>query len=122
MRVALARVLLGMADVLLMDEPTNHLDIESIIWLEQFLKSFPGALLMTSHDREFMDRLVSKIAEIDGGEIITYSGDYDFYERERAVRESNQQAAAAAGHACQRTALHYSPSSPMCDILPFYAQ
>ena len=95
MRVALARVLLGMPDVLLMDEPTNHLDIESIIWLEQFLKSFPGALLMTSHDREFMNRLVSKIAEIDGGEIITYSGDYDFYERERAVRESNQQAAFA---------------------------
>jgi ATPase subunit of ABC transporter with duplicated ATPase domains len=88
MRVALARVLLGMPDVLLMDEPTNHLDIESIIWLEQFLKSFPGALLMTSHDREFMNRLVSKIAEIDGGEIITYSGDYDFYERERAVRQS----------------------------------
>ncbi len=95
MRVALARVLLGMPDVLLMDEPTNHLDIESIIWLEQFLKSFPGALLMTSHDREFMNRIVSKIAEIDGGEIITYSGDYDFYERERAVRESNQQAAFA---------------------------
>jgi ATPase subunit of ABC transporter with duplicated ATPase domains len=95
MRVALARVLLGMPDVLLMDEPTNHLDIESIIWLEQFLKSFPGALLMTSHDREFMNRLVSKIAEIDGGEIITYSGNYDFYERERAVRESNQQAAFA---------------------------
>jgi ATPase subunit of ABC transporter with duplicated ATPase domains len=92
MRATLARVLLGMPDVLLMDEPTNHLDIESIIWLEQFLKSFPGALLMTSHDREFMNRLVSKIAEIDGGEIITYSGDYDFYERERAVRESNQQA------------------------------
>src|SRR5467141_1071915 len=95
MRVALARVLLGMPDVLLMDEPTNHLDIESIIWLEQFLKSFPGALRMTSHDRELLNRLVSKIAEIDGGEIITYSGDYDFYERERAVRESNQQAAFA---------------------------
>src|ERR1700678_2307112 len=95
MRVALARVLLGRPDVLLMDEPTNHLDLESIIWLEHFLKSFPGALLMTSHDREFMNRLVSKIAEIDGGEIITYSGDYDFYERERAVRESNQQAAFA---------------------------
>jgi len=95
MRVALARVLLGRPDVLLADEPTNHLDLESIIWLEEFLKSFPGALLMTSHDREFMNRVVSKIAEIDGGEIITYSGDYEFYERERAVREENQQAAFA---------------------------
>ena len=95
MRVALARVLLGRPDVLLMDEPTNHLDIESIIWLEEFLKSFQGALLMTSHDREFMNRLVTKIAEIDAGEIITYSGDYDFYERERTIRETNQQAAFA---------------------------
>jgi ATPase subunit of ABC transporter with duplicated ATPase domains len=93
MRVALARVLLGRPDVLLMDEPTNHLDIESIIWLEQFLKSLSGTLLMTSHDREFMNRIVTKIAEIDSGEIVSYSGDYDFYERERAIRETNQQAA-----------------------------
>jgi ATPase subunit of ABC transporter with duplicated ATPase domains len=95
MRVALARVLLGRPDVLLMDEPTNHLDLESIVWLEGFLKQFAGALLMTSHDREFMNRIVSKIAEIDAGEIIVYSGNYDFYERERAIRETNQQAAFA---------------------------
>jgi len=95
MRVAMARVLLGQPDVLLMDEPTNHLDIESIIWLEAFLKQRTGALLMTSHDREFMNRVVSKIAEIDGGEITTYSGNYDFYERERAIREANREAAYA---------------------------
>jgi len=95
MRVAMARVLLGRPDVLLMDEPTNHLDIESIIWLEAFLKSLPGALVMTSHDRDFMNRVVSRVAEIDGGEITTYSGNYDFYERERAIREANREAAYA---------------------------
>jgi ATPase subunit of ABC transporter with duplicated ATPase domains len=95
MRVAMARVLLARPDVLLLDEPTNHLDIESIIWLEAFLKELPGALLMTSHDREFMNRIVNRIAEIDGGEITVYSGNYDFYERERAIREANREAAYA---------------------------
>jgi ATPase subunit of ABC transporter with duplicated ATPase domains len=93
MRVAMAKVLLGRPDVLLMDEPTNHLDIESIIWLEDFLKNYPGSLLMTSHDREFMNRVVSKIVEIDEGDLTTWSGNYDFYDRERAIRETNREAA-----------------------------
>jgi ATPase subunit of ABC transporter with duplicated ATPase domains len=92
MRVALARILLMRPDVMLLDEPSNHLDIESLIWLEGFLKGYEGALLMTSHDREFMNRIVTKIIEIDGGELTTYSGDYDFYERQRAQNEKQQQA------------------------------
>src|SRR6516164_1695848 len=92
MRVALARILLMRPDVMLLDEPSNHLDLESLIWLEQFLKGYEGALLMTSHDREFMNRIVNKIVEIDGGSLTTYSGDYEFYEQQRALNEKQQQA------------------------------
>ncbi|MBU3890667.1 ABC-F family ATP-binding cassette domain-containing protein [Methylosinus sporium] len=92
MRVALARILLMRPDAMLLDEPSNHLDIESLIWLEGFLKGYPGALLMTSHDREFMNRIVDKIIEIDGGSLNSYSGDYEFYERQRAQNELQQQA------------------------------
>jgi len=93
MRVALARILLMAPDALLLDEPSNHLDLESIIWLEEFLRGYPGAILMTSHDREFMNRVVGKIIEIDGGELTTYAGDYDLYARERAIADQHQQAA-----------------------------
>ncbi|MGO8090756.1 ABC-F family ATP-binding cassette domain-containing protein [Rhizobium leguminosarum] len=92
MRVALARILLMRPDVMLLDEPSNHLDLESLIWLEEFLKGYEGALLMTSHDREFMNRIVTKIIEIDGGTLTAYSGDYEFYEQQRAQNEKQQQA------------------------------
>jgi ATPase subunit of ABC transporter with duplicated ATPase domains len=92
MRVALARILLMRPDAMLLDEPSNHLDIESLIWLEAFLKTYDGALLMTSHDREFMNRVVSKIVEIDGGALTSYSGDYEFYAQQRVLNEKQQQA------------------------------
>ncbi|CAH1652977.1 ABC-F family ATP-binding cassette domain-containing protein [Chelatococcus asaccharovorans] len=92
MRVGLARILLMRPDVMLLDEPSNHLDIESLIWLEQFLKGYDGALMMTSHDRAFMNRIVTKVVEIDGGALTTYSGDYEFYAAQRALNEKHQQA------------------------------
>jgi len=92
MRVALARILLMRPDVMLLDEPSNHLDLESLIWLEQFLRGYEGALLMTSHDREFINRIINKVVEIDGGTLTTYSGNYEFYEQQRALNEEQQQA------------------------------
>jgi ATPase subunit of ABC transporter with duplicated ATPase domains len=92
MRVALARILLMRPDALLLDEPTNHLDIESIVWLERYLRDFQGAVILTSHDRELLNRLVSKIVEIDGGELTTYTGNFAFYEEKRALAAQQQQA------------------------------
>jgi len=92
MRVALARILLMRPDVMLLDEPSNHLDLESLIWLENFLRGYDGALMLTSHDREFMNRIVTKIIEIDGGSLTSYSGDYEFYAQQRAMAEKQQQA------------------------------
>ena len=92
MRVALARILLMRPDCMLLDEPSNHLDLESLIWLEDFLRGYEGALLMTSHDRAFMNRIVTKVIEIDGGSLNSFSGDYEFYEAQRAQNEKQQQA------------------------------
>jgi ATPase subunit of ABC transporter with duplicated ATPase domains len=92
MRVALGRILLMRPDVMLLDEPSNHLDLESLIWLEQFLAGYDGALLMTSHDREFMNRVINKVIEIDGGSLTAFSGDYEFYELQRALNEKHQKA------------------------------
>jgi ATPase subunit of ABC transporter with duplicated ATPase domains len=95
MRVALARILLMQPDAMLLDEPSNHLDLESLIWLENFLRAYEGALLLTSHDKEFMNRVVSRILEIDGGVLTSYSGNYDFYEKQRAMNEAHAEAAFA---------------------------
>jgi ATP-binding cassette subfamily F protein 3 len=91
MRIALAKVLIVMPDCILMDEPTNYLDMETIIWLEDWLRNFKGAILMTTHDRDFMNRVVNKIVEVAGGTVTTFSGNYDFYEQEKAVRQKQNE-------------------------------
>jgi ATP-binding cassette subfamily F protein 3 len=92
MRIALAKVLVLLPDLILMDEPTNYLDMETIIWLEGWLRNFKGAYLLTTHDREFMNKVIKKVVEVSGGNVISYSGDYDFYEREKAVQIRNNAA------------------------------
>jgi ATPase subunit of ABC transporter with duplicated ATPase domains len=95
MRVALAQILLAKPELLLLDEPTNYLDLESILWLEAFLRGYAGTVVMTCHDREVMNRVVGKIVEIDGGELRTYGGNYDFYERAREIEAERRDAAYA---------------------------
>jgi len=114
MRVALARILLMRPDAMLLDEPSNHLDLESLIWLEQFLKGYEGALLVTSHDREFMNRIVTKVVEIDGGALTAYSGNYEFYEQQRALEReaATGPVRASAGDACQGDQVHRALQGP----------
>jgi ATPase subunit of ABC transporter with duplicated ATPase domains len=92
MRVALGQILLAKPDLLLLDEPTNYLDLESILWLEGFLRDYAGTVVMTCHDREIMNRVVRKIVEIDGGALRTYGGNYDFYERARQIEAERREA------------------------------
>jgi ATPase subunit of ABC transporter with duplicated ATPase domains len=92
MRVALAQILLAKPDLLLLDEPTNYLDLESILWLEAFLRDYAGTVVMTCHDREIMNRVVTKILEIDGGDLRSYTGNYDFYERMREIEAQRREA------------------------------
>lgn len=92
MRIALAKVLIVLPDLILMDEPTNYLDMETILWLEEWLKNFKGAVLMTTHDRDFMNRVAKKIVEVAAGKVMTFSGNYDFYEQEKAVQLKQNEA------------------------------
>jgi ATP-binding cassette, subfamily F, member 3 len=91
MRIALAKVLVVNPDIILMDEPTNYLDLETILWLEDWLKDFEGAVFMTTHDRGFMNAIVKKIVDISNMELTTYSGNFNFYEKEKILRRSQLQ-------------------------------
>ncbi|MBK7255658.1 MAG: ABC-F family ATP-binding cassette domain-containing protein [Ignavibacteria bacterium] len=87
MRISLAKLLLNNPSILLLDEPTNHLDIESLIWVENYLKAYQGAIVMVSHDRSFLDNITERTVEISLGNVTEYSGNYSFYKREREVRK-----------------------------------
>ena len=92
-RLALAQALMARSDVLLLDEPTNHLDLDAVLWLEDWLRAYPGTLLVIAHDREFLDRVVTRIVSIDGGRVETYTGGSSDFEAQRAERLSHQQTA-----------------------------
>ncbi|MBK1700470.1 ATP-binding cassette domain-containing protein [Thiococcus pfennigii] len=93
MRLALARTLMGRSDLLLLDEPTNHLDLDAVIWLEGWLRTYPGTLLLISHDRDFLDAIVDQTLHIEGRGLQLYAGNYSAFERQRAERLAQQQAA-----------------------------
>ncbi len=94
MRVALAQLLLQQPDLLLLDEPTNHLDLASVIWLEEFLHNYEGAILLISHDRHFMNRLVNRVVEIDRRQLIAYTGNYDAYVEAKSQHQTILEATA----------------------------
>ncbi|HMS66067.1 MAG TPA: ABC-F family ATP-binding cassette domain-containing protein [Ignavibacteria bacterium] len=88
MRISLAKLLLSNPSILLLDEPTNHLDIESLIWVENYLKGYQGAIILVSHDKSFLDNITDKTVEISLGNVTEYSGNYSFYKKEREVRKA----------------------------------
>jgi ATP-binding cassette subfamily F protein 3 len=94
MRVALAKLLLASPDVLLLDEPTNHLDLSSVVWLEDFLRAYEGAVMLISHDRDFMNGIVNRVAEIERHTLISYTGDYASFVQQRELRAVQAEAAA----------------------------
>lgn len=94
-RLNLAKALMCRSDLLLLDEPTNHLDLDATLWLEQWLKQYPGTLLIVSHDRDFLDNVVDNIVNFENARLITYSGNYSSYEKQKAERLANQTAAFA---------------------------
>jgi ATP-binding cassette subfamily F protein 3 len=91
MRVMLAKLLLEKPSLLMLDEPTNHLDLPSIEWVENYLRNYPGAVIIVSHDRTFLDNVISKTVEVTGGQLVTYEGNYSFYVSEKAQRSEIQQ-------------------------------
>jgi len=93
MRLNLAKALMCRSDLLLLDEPTNHLDLDAVLWLEDWLTSYPGTLLLISHDRDFLDNVVTQVAHIEQGRLTLYTGNYSAFEHARAERLANQQAA-----------------------------
>jgi len=93
MRAHLARLLVQEPELLLLDEPTNHLDLESLVWFQEYLKNYPGAILMISHDREFLNQLVGSIVEIAHRRLNRYRGNWDSYVEQKAAREEQQLAA-----------------------------
>ncbi len=101
MRIALAKLLLSKPDLLMLDEPTNHLDVESVEWLERFLVAYEGAILLISHDRDFMNTIATKVVEIEGAQLISYTGDYEAFVHQRE-QVALQREAAAKHHARER--------------------
>jgi ATP-binding cassette, subfamily F, member 3 len=92
-RLALAQALMGRSDVLLLDEPTNHLDLDAVLWLEDWLRAYPGTLLVIAHDREFLDRVITRVVSLEQGRVETWAGNYSDYEQQRALKLSQQQSA-----------------------------